>query len=91
MITNHDFQESRKGIEPSAMRELYIEIPEVPWEMVEGLDKEKHEIEKIIEWPVHRREAFEKLKVKPPKGILLFGPPGTGKTLLAKAVAANHG
>ncbi len=89
MITNHDFQESRKGIEPSAMRELYIEIPEVPWEMVEGLDKEKHEIEKIIEWPVHRREAFEKLKVKPPKGILLFGPPGTGKTLLAKAVAAK--
>ncbi|HOJ96080.1 MAG TPA: CDC48 family AAA ATPase [Methanospirillum sp.] len=89
MITNHDFQESRKGIEPSAMRELYIEIPEVPWEMVAGLDAEKHEIEKIIEWPVHRREAFEKLKIKPPKGILLFGPPGTGKTLLAKAVAAK--
>jgi transitional endoplasmic reticulum ATPase len=89
MITNHDFQESRKGIEPSAMRELYIEIPEVPWEMVEGLDAEKHEIEKIIEWPIHRRDAFEKLKIKPPKGILLFGPPGTGKTLLAKAVAAK--
>lgn len=89
MITNADFQESRKGIEPSAMRELYVEIPEVPWEMVEGLDKEKHEIEKIIEWPVHRRDAFEKLKIKPPKGILLFGPPGTGKTLIARAVAAK--
>ncbi|KAF5082459.1 ATP-dependent zinc metalloprotease FtsH [anaerobic digester metagenome] len=89
MITNLDFQEARKGIEPSAMRELYIEIPEVPWEMVEGLDAEKHEIEKIIEWPVHRRDAFEKLKIKPPKGILLFGPPGTGKTLIAKAVAAK--
>lgn len=89
MITSHDFQESRKGIEPSAMRELYIEIPEVPWDMVEGLDAEKREIEKIIEWPVYRREAFEKLKIKPPKGILLFGPPGTGKTLLAKAVAAK--
>lgn len=88
-ITNADFVEARKGIEPSAMRELYIEIPEVPWEMVEGLDAEKHEIEKVIEWPVHRREAFEKLKIKPPKGILLFGPPGTGKTLLAQAVAAK--
>ncbi|NLV26463.1 MAG: AAA family ATPase, partial [Methanomicrobiales archaeon] len=89
MITNADFMESRKGIEPSAMRELYVEIPEVAWEMVEGLDKEKHEIEKIIEWPVHRRDAFEKLKIKPPKGILLFGPPGTGKTLIARAVAAK--
>lgn len=89
MITSSDFLEARKGIEPSAMRELYIEIPEVPWDMVAGLDKEKHEIEKVIEWPVHRRDAFEKLKIKPPKGILLFGPPGTGKTLLAKAVAAK--
>lgn len=89
MITHSDFLESRKGIEPSAMRELYIEIPEVAWDQVAGLDREKHEIEKVIEWPIIRREAFEKLKIKPPKGILLFGPPGTGKTLLAKAVAAK--
>jgi len=89
MISNQDFQEARKGIEPSAMRELYVEIPEVSWEMVEGLDSEKHEIEKIIEWPIQRRDAFEKLNIKPPKGILLFGPPGTGKTLLARAVAAK--
>jgi len=89
MITHADFIESRKGIEPSAMRELYIEIPEVSWDQVAGLDHEKHEIEKIIEWPILRRDAFEKLKIKPPKGILLFGPPGTGKTLLAKAIASK--
>lgn len=89
VIRDRDFVEARKLVEPSAMRELYIEVPEVPWEMVAGLDKVKYEIEKIIEWPVKRREAFEKLKIHPPKGILLFGPPGTGKTLLARAIAAK--
>ncbi|MDD1727604.1 MAG: CDC48 family AAA ATPase, partial [Methanospirillum sp.] len=89
VISDRDFIEARKSVEPSAMRELYIEVPEVPWDMVAGLDQVKYEIEKVIEWPVKRREAFEKLKIKPPKGILLFGPPGTGKTLLAKAIAAK--
>ncbi|MFH0966518.1 MAG: AAA family ATPase, partial [Methanobacteriota archaeon] len=89
VISDRDFIEARKSVEPSAMRELYIEVPEVPWEMVAGLDRVKYEIEKVIEWPIKRREAFEKLKIHPPKGILLFGPPGTGKTLLAKAIAAK--
>jgi transitional endoplasmic reticulum ATPase len=89
VISDRDFLEARKSVEPSAMRELYIEIPEVSWEMVAGLDEVKKEIEKVIEWPVKRKEAFEKLKIHPPKGILLFGPPGTGKTLLAKAIAAK--
>ena len=89
VISDRDFTEARKSVEPSAMRELYIEVPEVPWDMVAGLDRVKYEIEKVIEWPVKRREAFEKLKIHPPKGILLFGPPGTGKTLLAKAIAAK--
>ncbi len=89
VISDRDFLEARKSVEPSAMRELYIEVPEVPWEMVAGLDRVKYEIEKVIEWPIKRREAFEKLKIRPPKGILLFGPPGTGKTLLAKAIAAK--
>ncbi|PWR73823.1 CDC48 family AAA ATPase [Methanospirillum lacunae] len=89
VISDRDFIEARKSVEPSAMRELYVEVPEVPWDMVAGLDRVKYEIEKVIEWPVKRREAFEKLKIRPPKGILLFGPPGTGKTLLAKAIAAK--
>jgi transitional endoplasmic reticulum ATPase len=89
VISDRDFLEARKSVEPSAMRELYVEVPEVPWEMVAGLDNVKYEIEKVIEWPIKRREAFEKLKIHPPKGILLFGPPGTGKTLLAKAIAAK--
>nr|WP_319540565.1 CDC48 family AAA ATPase [uncultured Methanospirillum sp.] len=89
VISDRDFIEARKSVEPSAMRELYIEVPEVPWEMVAGLDRVKYEIEKVIEWPIKRKEAFEKLKIRPPKGILLFGPPGTGKTLLAKAIAAK--
>ena len=89
VISDRDFIEARKSVEPSAMRELYIEVPEVPWEMVAGLNRVKYEIEKVIEWPIKRREAFEKLKINPPKGILLFGPPGTGKTLLAKAIAAK--
>ncbi len=89
VISDRDFIEARKSVEPSAMRELYIEIPEVPWEMVAGLERVKYEIEKVIEWPVKRKDAFDKLKIHPPKGILLFGPPGTGKTLLAKAIAAK--
>lgn len=89
VISHGDFTEARKSVEPSAMRELYVEIPEIPWEMAAGLDSVKYEIEKVIEWPVKRKEAFEKLRIKPPKGILLFGPPGTGKTLLAKAIAAK--
>jgi transitional endoplasmic reticulum ATPase len=89
VISHHDFIEARKSVEPSAMRELYIEVPEIPWDKVAGLDREKYEIEKVIEWPIKRRDAFEKLNINPPKGILLFGPPGTGKTLLAKAIAAK--
>jgi transitional endoplasmic reticulum ATPase len=89
VISDRDFTEARKSVEPSAMRELYIEVPEIPWDMVAGLDQVKYEIEKVIEWPLKRKEAFEKLRIRPPKGILLFGPPGTGKTLLAKAIAAK--
>ena len=89
VISDHNFIEARKSVEPSAMRELYIEVPEIPWDKVAGLDRVKYEIEKVIEWPIKRREAFEKLNIHPPKGILLFGPPGAGKTLLAKAIAAK--
>ncbi|MCX8158670.1 MAG: AAA family ATPase, partial [Candidatus Diapherotrites archaeon] len=74
-------------IEPSAMREVLVEIPKLNWEDVGGLEEVKREIIEAVEWPLKFPEKFKKFGIKPPKGILLFGPPGTGKTLIAKAVA----
>ena len=86
-VTDADFDEARKHVEPSAMREVLVEIPDVTWEDVGGLEEVKQELKEAVEWPLKYPMVFEKLQTKPPKGILLFGPPGTGKTLLAKAVA----
>jgi len=86
-VTGADFDEARKHVEPSAMREVLVEIPDVTWEDVGGLDEVKQELKEAVDWPLKFPMVFEKLRTKPPKGILLFGPPGTGKTLLAKAVA----
>lgn len=86
-VTSDDFAEARKLVEPSAMREVLVEIPDVTWDQVGGLDDVKKELQEAVEWPIKYGYLFERLKTKPPKGILLFGPPGTGKTLLAKAVA----
>ncbi len=88
-VRNKHFLEALKNIEPSAMREVFIEVPDVSWEDVGGLDKAKQELREAVEWPLKYPEAFEAIKTKPPRGILLFGPPGTGKTLLAKAVASK--
>jgi transitional endoplasmic reticulum ATPase len=82
-----DFVSALKEIEPSAMREVLVEIPKVSWEDVGGLEDVKREIIEAVEWPLKFPERFRKFGIKPPKGILLFGPPGTGKTLIAKAVA----
>jgi len=82
-----DFRESLKEIEPSAMREVFVEIPRVTWNDVGGLEDVKREIVEAVEWPLKYPEKFKKFGIKPPKGVLLFGPPGTGKTLIAKAVA----
>ncbi|MEM2657926.1 MAG: CDC48 family AAA ATPase [Archaeoglobaceae archaeon] len=82
-----DFLSALKEIEPSAMREVLVEIPKVTWEDVGGLEDVKREIMEAVEWPLKFPEKFKKFGIKPPKGILLFGPPGTGKTLIAKAVA----
>jgi len=82
-----DFVSALKEIEPSAMREVLVEIPKVSWEDVGGLEDVKREIIEAVEWPLKFPEKFRKFGIKPPKGILLFGPPGTGKTLIAKAVA----
>ena len=86
-VTNEDFIEAHKHVEPSAMREVLVEIPDVKWEDVGGLDDVKAELAEAVEWPLKYPEIFASLDTEPPRGILLFGPPGTGKTLLAKAVA----
>jgi transitional endoplasmic reticulum ATPase len=87
VVTRKDFMEALSEIEPSALREVFVEVPNVTWEDVGGLEDVKRELRESIEWPLKHPELYEKLKAQNPKGILLYGPPGTGKTLLAKAVA----
>ena len=82
-----DFKEAIKDVEPSALREIYVEIPEVTWEEVGGLEEVKDRLKESVEWPLTQPELFEHFGIKPPRGIVLFGAPGTGKTLLAKAIA----
>ncbi|MCD6492757.1 MAG: AAA family ATPase, partial [Archaeoglobaceae archaeon] len=86
-VTMDDFREALKDVEPSAMREVFVEIPRVTWRDVGGLEDVKREIIEAVEWPLKFPEKFKKFGIRPPKGVLLFGPPGTGKTLIAKAVA----
>jgi len=86
-VTNEDFAEARKHVEPSAMREVLVEVPDITWKQVGGLEDVKQDLKEAVEWPLKYPDVFDRLQTKPPKGILLFGPPGTGKTLLAKAVA----
>ncbi|MFH1365140.1 MAG: CDC48 family AAA ATPase [archaeon] len=87
VVSHEDFIDALRVVRPSAMREVLVEAPNVTWESVGGLEKVKQELREAIEWPLKHPEAFERLGIKPSKGILLYGPPGTGKTLLAKAVA----
>ncbi len=86
-VTMNDFMEALKDVEPSAMREVLVEVPTVKWSDIGGLADVKLELQEAVEWPLKYPEIFEHMDAKPPKGILLYGPPGTGKTLLAKAVA----
>ncbi len=86
-VTLEDFLEALKNIEPSAMREVLVEVPNVRWDDIGGLEKAKQELREAVEWPMKYPELFREVGIKPPRGILLYGPPGTGKTLLAKAVA----
>jgi len=88
-VSMNDFLEALKEVEPSAIREIFTEIPDVKWADVGGLEEAKKVLIETIEWPLKYPELFEQAKAKPAKGILLTGPPGTGKTLLAKAVASQ--
>ncbi|MCV0399363.1 MAG: CDC48 family AAA ATPase [Nitrosarchaeum sp.] len=86
-ITSDDFRDALKEVRPSALREVQVQIPNVSWDDVGGLDDLKEELREAIEWPIKHKEAFEYVDVQSPKGVLLYGPPGTGKTLIAKALA----
>src|SRR5687768_5214353 len=86
-VTRQDFMGALKRVQPSALREIMIEAPNIAWDDVGGLEEAKRELRDGIELPLKHPEAFERLGIRPAKGFLLFGPPGTGKTLLAKAVA----
>jgi len=87
VINDEDFRDALKEVRPSALREVLVQIPNVTWDDVGGLESLKEELQEAIEWPLKHKDAFEHADVSPPKGILLYGPPGTGKTLIAKAVA----
>jgi transitional endoplasmic reticulum ATPase len=86
-VTRDDFMKALKRVQPSALREIMIEAPNVGWDDIGGLDEAKRELRDGIELPLKHPDAFERLGIRPAKGFLLFGPPGTGKTMLAKAVA----
>ena len=86
-VTESDFKEALKGIEPSALREVFVEVPDVTWRDVGGLAETKERLRETIQWPLDYPEVFEELDMQAAKGVLMYGPPGTGKTLLAKAVA----
>ena len=86
-ITKNDFTDALKEVRPSALREVLVQIPDVSWDDVGGLDELKDELREAVEWPIKHKDAYDYVNVETPKGVLLHGPPGTGKTLIAKALA----
>ena len=87
IIQKSDFKEALKEIQPSALREVLVQVPDIKWNDIGGLENAKQELREAVEWPLKYPESFDKFGVTPPRGVLIYGPPGTGKTLLAKAVA----
>ncbi len=84
-----DFKSALADIQPSALREVYTEVPDVTWEQVGGLDDIKQALQEAVEWPLRYAHLLKQVGARPPRGILLYGPPGTGKTLVAQAVASQ--
>ncbi len=89
IVNKKDFVDAFKNVTPSAMREILIETPNVPWSRIGGLTEVKQQLQESVEWPIKNPEMFKRMGIRAPKGVLLYGPPGTGKTLLAKAVATE--
>jgi len=87
IVTMNDFMDVIKEMEPSAMREVFVEVPDISWDDIGGLESIKQEMQEAVEWPLKYQAIFTFADAMPPKGILLYGPPGTGKTLMAKAAA----
>jgi len=87
VVTMQDFLEVIKEMEPSALREVFVEVPDVKWDDIGGLTTIKQELQEAVEWPLKYQSLFNHTDATPPKGVLLYGPPGTGKTLIAKATA----
>ena len=90
-VTMDNFRDALKEVEPSAIREVFVEVPNVKWDDIGGLENVKEELQEAVEWPLKYFDVFKKANTNPPKGILLYGIPGTGKTLLGKAVATESG
>jgi transitional endoplasmic reticulum ATPase len=88
-VTKDDFDNALKEVQPSAMREVLVQRPNVKWDDIGGLAEVKEELAEAIEWPLKHSDLFVQADVRPPKGLLLYGPPGTGKTMMAKAVATT--
>ncbi len=91
VVTKEDFDYAMKMVEPSAMREVLIEVPKIKWDDIGGLEDVKKSLKEVIEWPLMYPDSFKRLGIKAPTGVMLFGPPGCGKTLIAKAVANESG
>ena len=89
IVTMDDFKDALRLVRPSALREVLIETPNVRWEDIGGLEGLKQELKEAVEWPLKNPQAFKRMGIRPPRGILMYGPPGTGKTMLAKAVATE--
>ena len=90
-VTMDNFRDAMKEVEPSAIREVFVEVPDVKWSDVGGLENIKEELKEAVVWPLKYSDVFKKANTNPPKGILLYGVPGTGKTLLGKAIATESG
>ncbi|XP_012877565.1 PREDICTED: spermatogenesis-associated protein 5 [Dipodomys ordii] len=90
-ITLNDFLQGMKNIRPSAMREVAIDVPNVSWSDIGGMENVKLKLKQAVEWPLKHPESFIRMGIQPPKGVLLYGPPGCSKTMIAKALANESG
>ena len=90
-VSMNDFIQAMNMVHPSLLREVFVEVPEVKWSDIGGLEDVKQQLREAVEWPLKYQDIFERMGIRPPKGILLYGPPGVGKTLLAKAAATESG